>query len=440
MNTPIVDFTKKYADKNGVRAHMPGHKGKSFTGAEKYDITEISGADVLYSASGIIQQSQDNARDLFNTYATFYSTEGSSLCIKAMLSLVSKGKQNPTIVATRNAHKTFIYGCALLGIEPVWVYPDDFTHLCSCIVSPQKIEEEIKAQKDKPCAVYITSPDYLGSVLDVEGIAKVCDKYGIPLLVDNAHGAYLAFTKEKNHPILLGATMCCDSAHKTLPSLTGGAYLHLSQKAKEYESATKSAMSLFASTSPSYLILQSLDLVNAYIAEHKAEFIKTQESVEKLKRDLISDGFVLVGSEPFKLTLDIKKSGINTENLIYVLRKSNVECEFLDNEYAVFMFSTCSQENDFLTVKTVFSALEKGEVEQDSPTRYAQGEKVLSVRDAIMSNSETISVANSLNRVCASPLVSCPPAIPVVVSGEKITPQSLTLLQKYGITEIEVTK
>ena len=207
MNTPIVDFVKKYATKNGVRAHMPGHKGKTMLGAEKFDITEISGADVLYSASGIIQQSQDNARDLFNTHATFYSTEGSSLCIKAMLHLVTKGKQSPKILALRSAHKTFIYGCALLGIEPVWVYPDDFTHLCSCIVSPQKIEEEIKAQGQTLCAVYITSPDYLGSVLDVEGIAKVCDKYNLPLLVDNAHGAYLAFTKEKNHPIAIHAVI-----------------------------------------------------------------------------------------------------------------------------------------------------------------------------------------------------------------------------------------
>jgi arginine/lysine/ornithine decarboxylase len=124
----------------------------------------------------------------------------------------------------------------------------------------------------KPCAVYVTSPDYLGNQQDLAGLSAVCAARGIPLLVDNAHGAYLHFLPQPAHPLDLGATACCDSAHKTLPVLTGGAYLHIAKNAPErYARDAKRAMALFGSTSPSYLILQSLDRANAYLAGGYAE-------------------------------------------------------------------------------------------------------------------------------------------------------------------------
>ncbi|MBO5223267.1 MAG: aminotransferase class I/II-fold pyridoxal phosphate-dependent enzyme [Clostridia bacterium] len=440
MQTPIVDFVRKYADKNGVRAHMPGHKGKSLLGAEKGDITEISGADVLYNASGIIKQSQDNASKLFGTYATFYSTEGSSLCIKAMLYLVAKGKRNPTVLALRNAHKTFVYGCALLGIEPVWVYPKNSEHLCECNVSADDIDEALKSLDKKPFAVYVTSPDYLGNMLDIQSIATVCDRYGVPLIVDNAHGAYLAFIKENEHPIKKGAAMCCDSAHKTLSALTGGAYLHIGDKGKVFADGAKNALSLFASTSPSYLILQSLDLVNADVEKNLKRFEEVKERVKKIRINLENNGFVCVGNEPFKLTLDLVKSNVLSENLAYVLDKNGIECEMLDNEYAVFMFSTASKDSDFKCVQNALLSVQKTERKPILAFEFNKIERVMSVREAIMSESERVSVSASLNRVCASPTVSCPPAVPIVVSGERITQQSIALFARYGIDEIEVVK
>lgn len=440
MKTPILDFTNKYAKKNGVRAHMPGHKGQSLTGCEKYDITEISGADVLYSAEGIIKQSQDNATALFDTYATFYSTEGSSLCIKAMLYLVAKGKRNPTIIATRNAHKTFVYGCALLGIEPRWVFPCKSEHLCECNITAEDIDGAISGAEQKPCAVYVTSPDYLGNILDVKSIASVCDRWNIPLIVDNAHGAYLAFTKECLHPIKLGATMCCDSAHKTLPTLTGGAYLHIGEKGKAFADGAKSALSLFASTSPSYLILRSLDATNEYIEKNISDFESTVRRVKKLKEELEEFGIITVGNEPLKICIDLIKSGIMTEDLAYVLDKNGIECEFMDNEFAVFMLSICTSEADIKKIQNAIFSVDKKERKPLAPFPFAKPERVMSVRDAVLADSEKISVSVALNRVCASPTVSCPPAIPVIVSGERISAQSIALFNRYGITEIEVVK
>ena len=132
MKTPIADFVNEYKISDMSRFHMPGHKGKSVLGCEALDITEISGADVLGSASGIIAESEANAALLFNTSKTFYSAEGSSLCIKAMLALIKKHspRKMPKILATRNAHKSFVYACALLDIEPEWIFPKEFTHLC----------------------------------------------------------------------------------------------------------------------------------------------------------------------------------------------------------------------------------------------------------------------------------------------------------------------
>ena len=266
MRTPIVDFVKAYADADVSRFHMPGHKGRAMLGCEPYDITEIKGADVLSDADGVIAESEAYASALFGA-RSFYSTEGSTLCIKTMLALVaseSKRQTRPLILAARNVHKAFVYACALLDLRVEWLDPATPAHLCACPITARDVEKALDAMQEKPAAVYLTSPDYLGNLADVEGIAKVCRARSIPLLIDNAHGAYLRFLEPSQHPISLGATMCCDSAHKTLPVLTGGAYLHLSPDAPFDAQTVRRRMALFASTSPSYLILQSLDLCNRY--------------------------------------------------------------------------------------------------------------------------------------------------------------------------------
>ena len=168
MKTPIIDFVKKYTDSNTARFHMPGHKGKALLGCEESDITEIIGADVLYHANGVIAESEDNASRLFDTAHSFYSTEGSSLSIRAMLALAAYDNdrtnvdgQRPLIIAARNVHKAFVHACALLDIDVNFMYsadPDD--HLCKCLITPQTLKNAIEKAQYLPCAVYVTSPDY----------------------------------------------------------------------------------------------------------------------------------------------------------------------------------------------------------------------------------------------------------------------------------------
>ena len=138
MNTPIADFVRGYEKQNMARFHMPGHKGKDYLGCEKYDITEVAGADSLYEADGIIAESEANATMLFGTGKTLYSTEGASQCIRAMLYLLmtmphAKGRK--TVVATRNAHKSFLYAAAVLNLEVIWLHSEKWSSLCSCHVS-----------------------------------------------------------------------------------------------------------------------------------------------------------------------------------------------------------------------------------------------------------------------------------------------------------------
>ena len=179
MTTPIADFVKNYATRDISRFHMPGHKGKAILGCESLDITEIDGADVLYSASGVIDESENNASALFGTKHSFYSTEGSSLCIKAMLALIKKrtprGKRT-TVLAARNVHKAFIYACALLDIDTEWLYPKEFSHLCECNIAPAELERALATADRLPDAVYLTSPDYLGNIADVKGLSEVCKR------------------------------------------------------------------------------------------------------------------------------------------------------------------------------------------------------------------------------------------------------------------------
>ena len=151
MKTPICDFVRRYQENHPVRFHMPGHKGKPYLGPEPWDMTEIAGADELYHPTGIIRESEENASSLFGSARTVYSTEGSSLSIRAMvyLALLSAKTQGrkPVIFAGRNAHKTFLSACALLDADVRWLYPKDGNSLISCAIDGEALEKRFPKQK-----------------------------------------------------------------------------------------------------------------------------------------------------------------------------------------------------------------------------------------------------------------------------------------------------
>ncbi len=444
MNTPIADFVRGYEKQNMTRMHMPGHKGVAVCGCEGLDITEISGADSLYEADGIIAESEANATELFGTGRTVYSTEGSSQCIRAMLYLAlmhAKKSAKPKILATRNVHKAFVYAAALLDLEVEWIVPEGNMHsLCSCSVSPEEIETCLLGMDEPPVAVYVTSPDYLGGELDMKAISDVCHRHGTILAVDNAHGAYLHFLNPSRHPIDLGADICCDSAHKTLPVLTGGAYLQISKNAPEsFARNAKKAMALFGSTSPSYLTLMSLDLCNKYLADgYKEKLAETVGKLQALRQNLRNAGWQIEKTDPLKLTIRAPK-GITGIALADKFRLFDVECEYADPEYVVCMATPENTETDFQKLK---NALGENKLEYEATKTFQKlnCKKKMSIREAVFTEHEELKTSEALGRICGSPTVSCPPAIPVVISGELIDEEAILILEHYGIQTIEVVK
>lgn len=431
MNTPIVDFVREYAESGTVRLHMPGHKGKNFLGYEKYDITEIHGADALYQADGIIRESEINASRLFGSRATFYSVGGSSQCIKAMLCLakMKSGKDDFTVLASRNVHKSFVYACGLLDINVRWIFDEsDSFSLCRCNFSAEKLEKALA--ETNADAVYVTSPDYLGGELDIKVLADVAHKHGAFMLVDNAHGAYLHFLKNSRHPMDLGADMCCDSAHKTLPVLTGGAYLHIGKE--KFIDDAKKALEMFGSTSPSYLILQSLDLCNAYIADNYSNNLaECIRRVDELKAKLIRNGWAVLNSDPLKLT--VLSGGMNlSENL----RKHGIECEYEDPDYTVIMFTPEIDGDLYEKILQSFGHC-PGNI-QLPKMQMSIPEKSLEIHEAVFSKSEKIRIEDSVGRVVGDTNIGCPPAVPVVISGERITEDAVKIMKYYGISHIQV--
>ncbi len=442
--TPLCDFVRAYAESEAHRLHMPGHKGKPVLGCEAFDITEIDGADVLYHPSGILAESQNIARDLFGAKKTLYSAEGSSLSIRAMLYLAGlDAKQNGrsrAVLAARNAHKVFFSAAALLDFPVVWMYGEEHGGLLSCRITPAALEDILSSNDTPPAAVYITSPDYLGHTADIAALAKVCHAHGTLLLVDNAHGAYLHFLDTPIHPLDLGADLCCDSAHKTLPTLTGGGYLHLSHRVSDLLcDQAANAMALFASTSPSYLILQSLDAVNAYLGgDFRADLRQLGGKMTALRTALTAHGWTLCGDEMCKLTIAPKAFGYTGDALAEILISHKLIPEFYDPDYVVLMVTPQTTDETLGHLRRTLTAIPRRDPVTDAPPALPRLHTVLTPREAMLSPCVTVSVSDAVGRVLAQPSVSCPPAIPIAVSGEELTEDAVRAFAYWGIETCSV--
>ena len=420
---------------------MPGHKGAGILGFEGMDLTEIYGADELFAAEGIIKESEQNASNLFGC-PTYYSTQGSTLCIQTMCTILcqdakSKGKK-PKILAGRNAHRSFIHAAALLDFEIEWLYGN--SDYLSCKIHAEDLEKAII--ESLPTAVYLTNPDYLGNLLDIKSLASVCKKHNVLLAIDNAHGAYLRFLKDSLYPIDLGADLCCDSAHKTLPVLTGGAYLHLSDSLNQvWKNDVKHFMEYFSSTSPSYLIMASLDAANEVLdTTFKKSLFECIQRVDGLKNTLVQHGYTILSGEPMKITISTKEFGYTGNEIANLLMECDIYPEFYDSDYIVLMPSPYNTKDDLKRLETCLCGIEGKPILVNKPPKLEQSKKAMNVRQALFSSSITLDVSKSLGQVCSSVTVSCPPAILPVIPGEVISESSIEVMKYYGIETVRVVK
>lgn len=324
MRTPVHNFIEDYCSAGSERCHTPGHKGA----LNPRDITEIGGT------AEIIAKSAANAAEIFGAKATLYSCSGSTLAVSAMLAPFA----NKRVTAARGVHRSFVDAAVLLGCEVDWVYGDE------------NLAERINGQT---AAVFVTNIDYYGRTADIGSIAENCRESRLPLLVDNAHGAYLAFTD--CHPIKLGAAMSADSAHKTLPALTGAAYLHFSHDCPDVHiEKASAAMELFGTSSPSFLILDSLDLCNRHLADEKDRAYRAFEAVAALKKNLCGAGYALLESDFLRVTVNANAYGYGGAELAREMSLGGVTPELSDDSRVVLLFSTLTETS---ATSRVFNAM-----------------------------------------------------------------------------------
>lgn len=433
----LFDRQTEYLEAEFSRFHTPGHSGKGdalpqLAQALPYDVTEVENFDSLYHAHGAIRRSEERLSRIFGSKATLISCGGCTLAIQAMLALALK--PGDKILMGRNAHRSAISAAALLDLDPVWVYPQ-----ADGVVTSAQIEAAL-SNESGIAALYLTSPNYYGQLCDIKAISEITKKREIPLLVDNAHGSHLRFLREDIHPIALGADMTACSVHKTLPVLTGGALLNIANE--KFIPLAKEKMALFGSTSPSYLTMATIDLLCDRAQELYGKFADLQDTVENLRNHALSRGIPLPEGDcdPVRFTLHTGKCGISGEEAYRIFKQNGCVAEMYDDEYIVFILTPFHNDVDISRLHSAVDKLTPRECESSHLPPFPKSSRAISVRDAVFSEKERVSLSDAPGRIAADSVTPCPPGIPVIIPGELITRETVEYLKNKGYTSVEVVK
>lgn len=436
---PIYQKLLEHDLLNHSSFHTPGHKCQNFFPKNllNLDYTELPDTDALYEAEGIILQSEILLSKLFQTKRSLISSGGCTLAIQTMLKLASE--RGNKILFARNSHRSAVNTCVLLGIEPVWLMPSGSGSFTGR-VQPEDIQNALSANPEiKAC--YLTSPSYYGELSDIQKISEICHEHGAILLIDNAHGSHLAFMKNNLHPIFLGADISACSLHKTMPVLTGGAVLNIADNSL-VENA-KSAMSLFGSTSPSYIIMSSIDICVNYMMNlnGKEEYLACEERVAKIKKLASEKGIIQPARlcDPLRVCLNTASLGLCGKEQEEYFFQHQLDCEFCDGENAVFICTPFNTEEDFQRLENAIIHIPEKKAKKDSCVLpFSLPEAVMTPREAILKKSELVNIDHALGRISADSACPCPPGIPVVMPGEIISEEVIFLLKNYNIKKIKV--
>lgn len=439
---PVYDKLTEFAKANKIRFCMPSHKGKEIgsflDGVFPFDITELPDTDNLYISEGIIGEAEDKAAEIFGSKATCFSANGATACVKAMLALACG--INSAIIADRFCHHSAIDAFSLLDLKPHWLYPQ-IAEPFGIPLPPtvQMVKEALEKEKTAK-AVFITSPNYYGLIADIKGIAAVCKEKGVYLLVDNSHGTHFAFMDEgKNHPNALGADFVTDSAHKTLPVLTGGAMLHINTSDVTRKEAFK-ALSLFSSSSPSYLILASLDFGIEWARKFgEEEYKKLSAQTGQIKKDIQEIGFLcldLVNTDSIRLTIYTESLGINGFDAYDFLYSKNIACEMADHKNIVLILSPQNTKEDFeLLIKALKELSKRKSNNTFKSFPIAKTKALLSIREATFSKSKAEPLEDCEGKIAAETITLYPPSVPILIAGELITKSIIDVIKEYNLKE-----
>lgn len=461
--TPLFDALMEYVDRETVPFHVPGHKKgegieksfKKFIGENpfKIDVTVFQLVDSLHHPTGPIKKAQELAADAYGADASFFSIHGTSGAIQAMImSVVSQGD---TIIVPRNVHKSITAGIILSGAIPVYMQPELDKKLgIAQGVTPETVEKTLK-ENPHAKAVLIINPTYYGVATELSRIAEIVHEYDIPLIVDEAHGPHLAFSdKLPMSAMEAGADLCAQSTHKIIGAMTQGSILHVRTK---YVSAARvqQIMNLLQTTSPSYILLASLDTSRRQIALEGAELLdKAIENAQYLRKEINKiEGFYCFGDEilgnpgvfaldPTKVCITCRDLGITGFDLDMILaNKYHIQMELSDlyNTLAVGSFGDTRENIDKLIAALTEISEEyrnKNQVKPDFLDIPSIPKQVLIPREAFNAEKVSMPLEDSVGEVSGEFLMAYPPGIPVLCPGEVITEEIVKYvsdLKKTGL-------
>ena len=431
---------------------MPGHKRKRnvfFEEVSEMDITEIRGYDNLHSPEGIIRESMDLLKHIYGTKESWYLVNGSTVGILAAIACVCR--PGDKIVIARNCHKAVYNVINLLRLQVFYIFPD-IQEKYDIITDFGKKEweslREILKKEPEIRAVVVTSPTYEGVVADIKKIKYVIEKQNpnIPLIVDEAHGAHMIFHSYfPKSAVECGADLVIQSAHKTLPSLTQTALLHLCTDLVE-PSKIQNMLSIFESSSPSYLLMASAEYGVMYMNEERT---KIQDYVDKLQnfrtkcgqlkhiRLLDRDNLGCYDYDRGKLVFSVKDANIQGKGLFdKLLNEYHIELEMENLSYVIAMTSVMDEEKDYISLYNALKQIDNelreiGSMQKNGYVFAGKPEKVREPYECENDTCERISLLEAQDRIAAKAVMLYPPGIPLLVPGEKIVKEMVENISYY---------
>ena len=435
----LYEKLKRYAESGVYPFHMPGHKRIMTDELPlELDVTEIDGFDNLHEPAGCLLELQKTAAGLFGARRAFALVNGSTVGILAAVRAMTKSGDR--VLIARNSHLSVYHAAELRGLDTAYIVPETVEGLgIFGSVSPQAVERKLKADPAVSLVV-ITSPTYEGVVSDIKSIAAICHRYGARLLVDEAHGAHLPFSDSfPQSAVPCGADAAVISLHKTLPAMTQTALLLLNDES--LAAAIKRQLSVFETSSPSYVLLASIDrcleflkdserAFDAYI-DRLTRFYREAESLRRLSvaHRTLSDSDRVFDFDIGKLCIFC--SGCMTgKELMDVLRSEyRIELEMALGDHALAMTSVCDTDEGFARLISALKEIDGKCADAQRPTGFTcppLPQKRMNISEALQADGDMINVFDAEGKVSREYIRVYPPGIPLIVPGEVISRDALS--------------
>ena len=445
---PIVEAMQRFYESQNISFHVPGHKHgalselpRAFIDVMKFDYTELSGLDDYHHPEGIIEEAQVLLAKTYSAQHSYFLVNGSTVGNLAMV--YATCREGDRVLVQRNAHKSIFNALELVGALPIFLTPewDEVTHTATHI-SMATVKGAIEQYSDAK-AIILTHPTYYGVTNPTMfEVIRMAHSYGIPVLVDEAHGAHFIATDEFPMSALeMGADVVVQSAHKTLPAMTMGSYLHIHSKLVSKDKVNR-YLRMLQSSSPSYILLASLDDARQYIGTYAREdyqlFLKTRmQFVESLRT--IKSLEVIEVDDPLKLLLRVSKyTGYSLQKQ---MEHEGVYVELADPEQVLLILPLLKARHQFpyaeirMKIKSAVEKclkLQRDKIDIDySHELQALSTLAVSYHDLQNKEEEFILYTKAAGRICAGMVIPYPPGIPLFVRGEQITTTKLKMLADY---------